>query len=487
VASNSPRTIIFRRRARNALALFAVCAFTTLAPSAFATEEVDAEFQPPTPLSEYLPAAPGEPPVDFCSEWNPEFGYRGYRCCSNSVTRTFASVGRRGRRRMNSCAPNRNKSLFCDEQTGPQKEYVANVKEGKIDALENIAKSMGSKGGQAFCGPSNGFLVEGRPLVPTELNRISIRNEARCSNYGTDPMVGAMEWMGREIKREYHEPEFDQSRLIVGDISAPRGGCVSGRAGRRAHKSHTGGVDIDFAYFNPRAGHPPEEHFTKTFYVASNWWMLKKLFKNPFACVKIIFVDKTHIRALEHYAQADPEWSKVRKFIRHVRGHRDHFHMRIGSGPGVPGCASDPNLEEDEDQGDEGEGNVLANNPMLDVIDAPANKGAEESDVAPTFAAYEESVAKSSAEPVSAIPKRGVASIVVGAAASVIAPASAQAATIDGPVLGTAVTENLASGVTIAQSTLPPHKLEPSITEKFAEKKSRRRTASHRVRKKRQS
>jgi murein endopeptidase len=443
--------------------------------SAFATEESDVEFQPSTPVSEYLPAAPGEPPVDFCSEWNPEFGYRGYRCCSNTVTRTLAVAPRRGRRRRaDGCAPNRIKWQFCDEMTDAQKDYTASVKEGKIDALENIAKSMGSKGGQSFCGPSNGFLVEGRPLVPTAANRISIRNEARCSNFGTDPLVGAMEWMGREIKHEFHEPEFDQSRLIIGDIAAPRGGCISGRAGRRAHKSHTGGVDIDVAYFNPRAGHAPEEHFTKTFYVASNWWMLKKLFKNPFACVKIVFVDKEHIRALDRYASSDPEWSKLKKYVRHVRGHRDHFHFRMGSGPGIPGCASDPNLEEDEDAGDESE-SVLAGAATDDSIDAAADDGADEIASVPSaesFAALEE------VDP--PIKKRGVASVV----ASVIAPATAQAALSEGPTPVAGANETLASGVQFAQSTLPPYKQEPMITEKYAVKK-RRRTASHRVRKKR--
>lgn len=475
MASNTTRTTLLRRGFRKSLTIFALTVFTFASTFASA-EETEFEFQPASPHSEFLPAAPGEPPVDFCSEWNPEFGYRGYRCCSNGVTRTFASSGRRGRRRANACAPNRLKHQFCDEMTPYQKEYVAGVKEGKVDALENIQKSMGSKGGQAFCGPSNGFLVEGRPLVPTVANRVEIRNESRCSNFGTDPLIGTMEWLGREIKREFHEPEFDDARLIVGDISAPRGGCIAGRGGRRAHKSHTGGIDVDFAFFNPRAGHNPEERFTRTFYVASNWWMLKKLFKNPFGCVKIVFVDQGHIRSLERYAQTDPEWPKFRKFIRHVRGHRDHFHLRVGSGPGAPGCASDPSLEEDEDGGDEGEG-MLAKNPIDD---------AEENEVASDASGL---AASNVAELDPPIKKRGMASVVVGAAsaagkvaASVIAPVMAEAATIDGPALGAAVEGNLTSGVQLAQTTLPPHKLEPSITNQYAPKK-RRRTASHRARK----
>ncbi len=404
--------------------------------------DASAEFLPSAPTSEYLPATPGEPPIDFCSEWNPEFGYGSFRCCSKTGTRTVA--GRKGRRRrvVNACAPNRTKWQFCDDMTDAQRDYVAGVKAGEIDPLEYIQKSMGSQGGQAFCGISNGFLVEGRPLVPTAENRIEIRNEARCTNYGTSPLIGAFEWLGREVKREFHEPEFDRARLIVGDLAAPRGGCISGRGGRRAHKSHTGGTDIDFTFFNPRASHPPEERFTRTFYVASNWWMLKKLFRNPFACVKIAFLDRSYIRQLERYAKDDPEWAKLKPFIRHVRGHRDHFHVRVGSGPGVPGCASDPNLEEDEDQGLEGEGYFLKEdeNPAEPI-------GAEESTVAD----------KTEVEPLEE----------------------------EGTVTATSPLHTLASPVQMPVTTLPPHKLEPAISMKYAEKPRRRkkRSAVNRTRK----
>lgn len=398
--------------------------------SAVASDGSDFEFMPPDPTSEFLPAVAGEPSVDFCSEWNPEFGHRGFRCCSNAVSRNVAT-GKRGRRKSNACAPNRIKWNFCDEMTPTQREYVQGVKAGTVDALEHIQKSMGSRGGQAFCGAGNGFLVEGRPLIPTPQNRIELRNEARCANFGTDPLIGAFEWAGREINREYHEPEFNEVRLIIGDIAAPRGGCISGRYGRRAHKSHTSGVDIDLAFFNPRAGHQPEERFTRNFYVASNWWFLKKLFKNPFSCVKVIFLDRGHIRALERYAKEDPEWANLKQFVRHVRGHRDHFHIRLGSGPGVAGCSSDPNLEEDEDQSDvaidESAEGFLVKEDASEVNDALA----EESE-APTMTEAEAMKA-------------------------------------------------LASPVSITQTTLPAHKQEPSITQKYAEKTRRKKRSGRRT------
>ncbi len=315
-----------------------------------------------SPESASLIAAPGEPSLEFCSEWNPEFSYRGYRCCSTQVSRTYASTKRARRFVKNACAPDRIKWSFCDEMTPDQKNYIEDVKSGRIkDILEHIDLSMGRKGNQSFCSAGNGFLAFGRPLLPTSENRLEFRNLPRCANFGTDPLIGMMEWTGREVKREYFEKEFSDIRLVIGDLSAPRGGCMAGRRGRRAHKSHTGGQDIDLAFFNPRLGHHPEERFTRTFYVASNWWFLKKIFSNPYACVKAVFVDKKHLAKLGRYAKEDPEWEKLKPFIRHVKGHRDHFHIRVGDGPGVPGCKMDPNLEEDEDFAD------FSENPTLDA------------------------------------------------------------------------------------------------------------------------
>lgn len=402
-----------------------------------------------SPSSEFLPAVAGEPPVDFCAQWNPEFGYRGYRCCSNQVSRNIATT-KKSRRHGNSCAPDRIKWTFCDEMTTPQREYIANVKSGKVDPLESIQKNMGSRGGQSFCSVSNGFLVEGRPILASANNRIEIRNEARCSNFGTDGLAGAMEWVGREIKKEFHEPEFDKARLIMGDASAPRGACIAGRHGRRAHKSHTSGVDIDVTFFNPRAGYAPEERFTNTFYVASNWWFLKKVFKNPFACVKIVFTDHKKIAMLARYAKDDPDWAKYRHFIRHTRGHKDHFHIRVGSGPGEPGCMSDPNLEEDEDGGEELEGQLAQN--------------AEENGDG----------------------GRSIASIVDELGADKALDAGAQAADeADGAIPPTGVVggaKPTAAGVQLAQATLPPHKLEPAISMKFQEKPRRSRAKSRKSR-----
>ncbi len=405
---------------------FALAAFFTLTLSA----QASTEFIPDEPISDFIPLKSDEPTADFCATWNPEFAYRGYQCCSKKLY-TYVSTGRKSRRQ-NSCAPNRIKWTFCDERTPDQVEYIEQVEKGKVkDVLGDILASAAGKGQQAFCHSDEGFLAAGRPLVPTEANRVSLRNAARCTNFGTDQMIGALEWMGREIKHEYREKEFQHAKLVVADIAAPRGGCISGRGGRRAHKSHGNGIDADLGYFNPVNSKPGEERFNKLFYVATNWWFLKKLFKNPYACVKSVFVDQSHIRKLERYAHTDPEWAKLRPYIRHVRGHKDHFHIRVGDVPGVPGCNHAPDPNDDEEVADEADGTEVASTD-------DENQDAE--------ASADEVNAERKASP-------------------------------EGQQRAVAATDT----IVVSGNIIPDHKLEPAITQKYEVKRSKKHRSSRRV------
>lgn len=295
------------------------------------------------------------PRLDFCAEWNPEFVHNGGHCCGKF---TFS---RRQNKRLR-CAPNRfSGGGYCAERTAEQAQYEKDVASGKIpDALEAIIWDVGRKGNQAWCTVNNGFLAWGRPIVATEKNRVLLRSPDRCTHYGTDGMIGMIEWTGRQLAKEYKGPEFEGLRLIVGDISAPRGGCLVGRSGRKGHASHTSGQDVDLGLLLPKSRMSTVQTFHKTFDPKANWWLLKQLFHNPFACVKVVFLDRSHIHKLAKYMSKipDPEWSTLRRFIRHVPGHKNHHHVRIGEGPGLPGCTSDarPELETEENGGvDDGE------------------------------------------------------------------------------------------------------------------------------------
>jgi murein endopeptidase len=286
--------------------------------------------------------------ADFCSQWNPEFGYNGFRCCSTVLR---AKVRRRRRMPPKTCSSAHFKPGFCSDILPEQREYIDAVTSGKIpDALALITQEMGRKGDQAYCTVGNGFLANGRPVVPTLINHIRLNSNDRCANFGTDGMVGMLEWLGREIGREYSDPKYAGTHLIVGDIAAPRGGCLSGRNGPRGHASHTNGQDADIGFLTARAGRESPSVFHTDFDAKANWWLIKQILSNPYACVKVMFLDKKHIRKLGRAAHGDPDWYKYARFIRHIPYHKNHIHVRIGEGPGQPGCIAGANPEDEDEE-----------------------------------------------------------------------------------------------------------------------------------------
>lgn len=288
------------------------------------------------------------PQLGFCATWNPEFANNGSHCCGR-----LGGTTRRNRKIP--CAVHRRKAAYCDEMLPEQARYIEDITSGKItNVLELIDKDLGRRGEQAFCTVNNGFLAWGRAIVPTSKNRLQLRNAARCTQFGTDGMVGMVEWLGHQVSKEYSAPEYSGVKLVVGDASAPRGGCLSGRGGRRGHLSHTNGLDVDLAFLVAKAGREAPVHFHREFDVKHNWWLLKQIFKNPYACVKVIFLDKRLIRKLRKTVKSDPEWPLYERFIRHMPSHANHYHVRIGNYPGQPGCTANahPELEVEESMDD---------------------------------------------------------------------------------------------------------------------------------------
>lgn len=259
--------------------------------------------------------------IRFCSDWNPDFGFMGGLCCGQ-VDR---SIRRRGIR----CDPARSKESFCDEMTSEQVDWFQKDSTGVRPAS------------RAFCGYNDGFLAWGKPLISTKENFIRLRNPQRCVHFGTDEMVRFLDWLGTAVGKEI------STYLLVGDISAPRGGCLSGRGGRVGHASHTSGRDADIGFVHPKLARGPDS-FSRQFDAAANLWLLKKMFANPFVCIRAVFLDHRHIWKLSREAQkqGDSEWFSLAPHIRHVRNHRNHFHVRIGDAPGPAGCnaTSEPEL-----------------------------------------------------------------------------------------------------------------------------------------------
>ena len=312
------------------------------ATAVIADDSVD--FFPCSPASDFRMenAGPVSEDLEFCSDWNPEFKFNGHHCCAKFIR------GRRRSRRANLCSPSRRTGNHCGEMTDDQRRYQALASSGKLgDLLPYLKHEIGQRGEQSYCTVNNGFLAWGRELIPTKENRIHLRTPERCVDFGTDRMIGMLEWVGHQVARKYPESRI---HLIIGDISAPRGGCLSGHSGRRGHSSHTTGQDVDVGYLTiPSSGDSPER-FHKKFDAKTNAWLIQRFFKNPFVCVKTIFLDRHNIWKLARLARRGDgpdggpkgwaeEWETYRHLIHHVPGHRNHFHVRIGEGPGPAGCA----------------------------------------------------------------------------------------------------------------------------------------------------
>jgi murein endopeptidase len=153
------------------------------------------------------------------------------------------------------------------------------------------------------------------------------------------------------VSTQYSNPIYSGVHITLGDISAPRGGCLSNPSGKRRHASHTTGQDADVGFLTVKPSQESPTHFHTQFDPKTNWWFLKKIFQNPFACIKVVFLDKRHIRTLAKYAKAEKEWQLFHRFIRHMPGHKNHLHVRVGIGPGQAGCTPNarPELELEED------------------------------------------------------------------------------------------------------------------------------------------
>jgi len=314
------------------------------------------------PVSDPLKIALNEPSPLFCSQWNPDFFHNHQQCCG-----ALPAHGRR--KKFKACSQERVSHGFCHEMTPEQKEYIESVGSGKVsDVLSFLGDQQGRRGEQAFCTVNNGFLVNGRPIVPNPHNRIVIQTPNRCTYFGTDAMAGMLEWLGREVSKEFSGEEYSKGYLLLGDVAGPRGGCLFGSSGKRRHASHTTGQDADVGFLTLSPGQSSPLLFHRKFDVEKNWWFLKKILKNPMACVKVVFLGKEHIAHLNRkFSRTDPEWTTLQRFIRHMPGHSNHFHIRIGTGPGLLGCKPEahPELEYEED----GDGFEAQEQTILGEID----------------------------------------------------------------------------------------------------------------------
>ncbi|MDJ0761704.1 MAG: penicillin-insensitive murein endopeptidase [Myxococcota bacterium] len=139
---------------------------------------------------------------------------------------------------------------------------------------------------------------------------------------------------------------FEGSVLLVGDMSAARGGFISG------HRSHRSGRDVDFAFYTKtmagqEAVGAPLLQFDRfgigirngrafRFDTQRNWHLVEALLTDPEARVQWIFVsDGLKAMLLSWALQHDRDISLIERAAsvlhepRDALPHDDHFHVRI--------------------------------------------------------------------------------------------------------------------------------------------------------------
>ena len=89
--------------------------------------------------------------------------------------------------------------------------------------------------------------------------------------------------------------------------------------------------------------------------------------------MKVVFLDKRHIKSLAKWALRNghaAEWEKIAPYIKHVRGHRNHIHVRVGDVPGGPGCIGHSSDLEDDEDAFEGEGSGETDGEATDDLES---------------------------------------------------------------------------------------------------------------------
>ncbi|HBD10338.1 MAG TPA: hypothetical protein DCZ69_18980 [Syntrophobacteraceae bacterium] len=177
--------------------------------------------------------------------------------------------------------------------------------------------------------PYRGHLVNGVPF-PAQFHGYYVREDSK--SYGTPELIGAVLDAIEKVQAKYP----NTADLFVGDISGPQGGRL------RHHRSHENGRDIDLGMYakdnSPLRGFAcmSEDNLD----AAKTWELVENLLRSR--RVQYIFLDNSVQRLLYQFALSqgtDRAFldqlfgvagnQNARTVIQHMRGHRDHIHVRF--------------------------------------------------------------------------------------------------------------------------------------------------------------
>ena len=164
----------------------------------------------------------------------------------------------------------------------------------------------------------------------------------RKKHFATFEMAELVTRLGEHLNQQYTK------KLYVSNSSLERGGPVN------PHASHQIGIDIDLAYPTdlPNIKFPlvvsmsPRRFYTNNYSTEKTYKAFKYLFSQSDIVVDRIFVDQNIIEDLCSYAKKNNELDgndkdlvkNMFQNLQHVKGHGDHYHVRIKCSSFDPGC-----------------------------------------------------------------------------------------------------------------------------------------------------
>lgn len=179
-----------------------------------------------------------------------------------------------------------------------------------IDAGVSVVLYARALGASASIGPPNdGRLIWGVPLPEDDAWTLpEDRSRAFATSETIAFVVGGF--------HAYAEQFPEAAPIVVGDLSARRGGRIYG------HQSHQSGLDIDIRLVKDSSG--------EGFDAERNWFLAKALIDG--SEVRAIFLNRTEQTWLRAAAEADVGAAAAQEYfalIRHEPGHTIHMHVRF--------------------------------------------------------------------------------------------------------------------------------------------------------------
>lgn len=191
--------------------------------------------------------------------------------------------------------------------------------------------------------PHDGQVVGAMPMLDGPGRKITAE---RWKTWATRSTVLQLDHvLNRWARSDAHAPP-----ILVGNLSARQGGHL------RPHQTHQSGRDVDLSYVAKWDGKSAVnwQHVDRNNLDAQRTWRLLKLLVSE-AEVERIFIDRSLQRLLLDYARKHgvvrksrlAHWLEVAKgsrhggpIVKHVPGHRDHFHVRFACPKNQGRCRS---------------------------------------------------------------------------------------------------------------------------------------------------